>query len=163
MELEDTAELLGRVPIFQGLSPGQLIGIASYGKEVFFEFGEAILEAGEIGDNAYLILTGFVTPEGNFDAWFTEELLGQGTFLGELAMLVETTFTMTVTARWDVCALALPRKSMYRLMEYDPGIAHHFAGKVVERLRLLANDMRRAEGRFARIEDSLDDTISMVS
>jgi CRP/FNR family transcriptional regulator, cyclic AMP receptor protein len=163
MELDETAELLGRVPIFKGLTPPQLNAIARRGVDVFFHSGDAILEAGQRGDTAYLILAGFVGPEAEYEAWFGDELLGQGTFLGELGMLIETTFTVTVLARWNVCALALRRETMYALMERDPGIAHHFAGKLLERLQTLASDMRRAEGEFAIIENSLDAAIDLVS
>jgi CRP-like cAMP-binding protein len=159
MELEDTAELLGRVPIFQGLTPAQLINIVSHGREVFFEFGDALLRAGERGDTAYLVLAGFVAPDPEFEAMVSDEVLGQGTFLGELAMLVDTTFTVTVTARWNMCAFALSRDAMYIAMEEDPGIAHHFAGKLFKRLQHLATDIRRAETRFECLENSLQDVL----
>jgi CRP/FNR family transcriptional regulator, cyclic AMP receptor protein len=163
MELEPSIELLGRVPIFQGLSAAQLTRIAKHGQEVPFECGQTVLKAGDRGNAAYLILGGFVTPEEAFASWFPNEILGYGTFLGEMAMLVETTFTITIIARWDVRALALPRRTMYALMEDDPAIAHHFAGKMAARLQTLADDMRRAEERFGLIEASLDEAIDMVS
>ncbi len=163
MELDETAELLGRVPIFKGLTPSQLNAIARRGVDVFFHSGDAILEAGQRGDTAYLILAGVVGPATEHEPGFGDDLLGQGTFLGELGMLVETTYTVTVLVRWNVCALAIRRDTMYALMERDPGIAHHFAGKLIERLQHLAGDMRRAESHFATIEKSLDAAIDLVS
>ena len=163
MQPETTAELLGRVPIFQGLMPTQLRAIAREGRDVNFEPGAIILQAGDTGNAAYLILDGFVAPDAHFEAWFADEMLGGGTFLGELAMLVETTFTMTVVARWNVRALAITRETMYALMEDDPGIAHHFAGKLVERLQQLAGDMRRVDSEFMAIENTCDDAVRMLS
>jgi CRP-like cAMP-binding protein len=163
MELEPSVELLGRVPIFQGLSAAQLTRIARHGREVPFEPGQMVLQAGEKGNAAYLILDGFVVPDKDYECWFPNDVLGYGTFLGEMAMLVETTYTITIIARWDVRALALPRRTMYALMEDDPAIAHHFSDKLVSRLQTLADDIRQAEARFGRIEASLSEAIDMVS
>jgi CRP-like cAMP-binding protein len=159
MELAMTVELLGRVPIFQGLSLSQLTRIAKYGREVPFQAGAAVLQAGETGSTSYLILDGFVVPQAQSPTDAANGVLGHGTFLGEMAMLVETMFTITVIARWDVRALALSRDTMYMVMEKDPGIAHHFAGKLVARLKILANDIRRTEAQFERIENSLDEAM----
>ena len=160
MALETNAELLGRVPIFQGLQPEQLSAIAGNGREVYFEQGSAVLSAGENGHSAFLILSGTVAPESFEETLSPPEFLGYGTFLGELAMLVETTFTLNVIARWQVRALALDRGAMQMVMEADPSIAHHFANKLVERLRLLAGDLRRIDGRFATLEFAVEHVIS---
>ena len=162
MALETNAELLGRVPIFQGLQPEQLTAIAGIGREVFFEQGSAVLSAGEHGHAAFLILSGSVAPESFEETLNAPEFLGYGTFLGELAMLVETTFTLNVVARWQVRALALDRQDMQAVMEADPAIAFHFSNKLVERLRLLAGDLRRMDGRFANLELSVEHAISRV-
>jgi CRP-like cAMP-binding protein len=160
MALETNAELLGRVPIFQGLQPEQLTAIAGCGREVHFEQGSAVLSAGEHGHAAFLILSGSVAPEPFEDTQNPPEFLGYGTFLGELAMLVETTFSINVLARWQVRAMALDRSAMQTVMEADPAIAFHFSNKLIERLRLLAGDLRRMEGRFANLELSVDQVIS---
>jgi CRP-like cAMP-binding protein len=155
MALETNAELLGRVPIFSGLSAAQLTRIAAAGADLYFEEGTAILKAGETGPAAYLILSGYVAPEAPSDAPAMVDVLGYGTFLGELAMLVETCFTLTVTARWRVRALALERPSMYALMEQDPSLAFHFADKLRSRLHNLARDLRYMDQQFDVLEKSL--------
>jgi len=158
MEPETTAELLGRVPIFQGLKPNQLTAITAIGQDTYFESGVPMLMAGETGHTAYLILNGFVALDPHYETEFDDdEVLGYGTFLGELAMLVETTFTITVIARWAVRTLAIPREAMSKLMEEDPSIAHHFACKLVERLQRMADAIRRAENQFAVMEAGTGD------
>jgi CRP/FNR family transcriptional regulator, cyclic AMP receptor protein len=160
MELEANAELLGRVPIFQGLTTGQLNAIANCGREVQFEQGSMMLTRGERGNAAYLILSGSVALQDAEHSPHSPELLGCGTFLGELAMLVETTFTLSMVTRWPARALCLKRAAMFELMEEDPSIAHHFSLKLLERLLTLAIDLRRLDGKFAMIEHSLDQTIA---
>jgi CRP-like cAMP-binding protein len=159
MALETTAQLLGRVPIFQGLTSGQLESIAAIGRDVTFEHGSSVVTAGERGEAAFLILSGSVVAQAS-DSSHPPELLGYGTLVGELAMLVETTFTVSVTTRWPVRALALERSAMFEAMEDDPSIAHHFAGKLLERLCALATDLRRVDGKFAIVELSLDQAIA---
>jgi CRP-like cAMP-binding protein len=160
MALETNAQLLGRVPIFQGLSPERLAIIADHGREIHLEQGRTLLCRGECGQGAFLILSGSVAVQPSEDSSYPPEVLGHGTFLGELAMLVETTFTVTVMTRWPVQALFLERATMFALMEDDPAIAHHFSEKLLERLRLLATNLRRVDGKFAMLELSLDQAIA---
>lgn len=154
MALETNAELLGRVPIFRGLTASQLAAIAEQGCEVFFRDGTAILMSGESAEAAYLILSGFALAEAPAGLGLRPETLGYGALLGELAMLVETTFSVTVWAKWQVRALALPRAAMLQLMERDPTIACHFSEKLLSRLLQLAGDLRRVDADFAALETS---------
>ena len=160
MEPEPHSELLGRIPIFQGLTPEQLAAIAGSGREVHFENGSTLLRAGENGEAAFLILGGSVVVQPLEHSFHPPELLGSGTLVGELAMLVETIFTVTVTTRWPVRALALKRSALLAVMEEDPSIAHHFAGKLLDRLRQLTSDLHRLDGKFAMVEVTLDQAIA---
>jgi CRP-like cAMP-binding protein len=159
MAIETNAELLGRVPIFKGLSAAQLTTIAASCNDRIFEEGAPILKEGEMGQAAYLILSGYVAPEANVADGAVMDVLGYGTLIGELAMLVETCFTLTVTARWRVRALVLERVRLYALMEEDPSIAFHFAEKLCHRLNALAQELRRMDAHFQALEQSLEHSI----
>jgi CRP/FNR family cyclic AMP-dependent transcriptional regulator len=152
MALETNAELLGRVPIFQGLSQAQLAAIANKARKTYFPEGAAIFKAGEKGDIAYLILTGLAGTDPHPESGLEPEMLEPGTLVGELAMLVESTHTLSVKAKVRVRALAIPRADLYELMESDPAIAHHFELKLAGRLSVLAADLRRLDAQFASIE-----------
>jgi CRP/FNR family transcriptional regulator, cyclic AMP receptor protein len=155
MALETNAELLGRVPIFEGLSPEQVTAIANRGKKTFFAEGAPIVKAGDKGDTSYLVLTGLAATEPEAESGLEAEMLEPGTLVGELAMLVENTHTLTVKAKVRVRALAITRADLYELMEADPSIAHHFSQKLVARLAELATDLRRLDTQFAAVEFSL--------
>jgi CRP/FNR family transcriptional regulator, cyclic AMP receptor protein len=163
MALETNAELLGRVPIFQGLRPAQLSTIAQNGREVYFERDMPILKEGEPGTSAYLILGGLALPGAFYLERFAGGILGYGTFLGELAMLTETHFTLTVTAGTSVRALAFDRWTMFEVMEADPAIARHFSNKLIRRLKHLAADLRRLDSGFTTWEYALDQAIARAS
>jgi CRP/FNR family transcriptional regulator, cyclic AMP receptor protein len=160
MAIETNAELLGRVPIFKGLSAAQLTAIAAVCEDRVFEEGAPILTAGEAGKAAYLILSGYVAPEPSSEGESVMDVLGYGTLLGELAMLVETIFTLTVTARWRVRVLVLDRVKLYVVMEQDPSIAFHFAEKLRSRLHALARDLRNMDAHFSVLEESLHQSLA---
>jgi CRP/FNR family cyclic AMP-dependent transcriptional regulator len=160
MALETNAELLGRVSIFDGLSKEQLTAIANKGKKTFFAEGADILRAGGKGDTTYLILTGLAVTEPTEESGLETELLEPGSLIGEVAMLVETTHTLTVKAKVRVRAMAISRDDLYEVMEADPSIAHHFSQKLLERLSSLATDLRQMDTRFAAVEFSLAHSIA---
>jgi CRP/FNR family cyclic AMP-dependent transcriptional regulator len=162
MALETNAEVLGRVPVLEGLSREQLNAIADKGKKTFFAEGRHIIKAGTKGETTYLILTGLATTEPDGVSATEPDLLEPGTLVGELAMLVETTHSMTVKAKVRVRALAITRSDLYELMESDPAIAHHFSQKLLGRLMDLANDLRQMDARFATLEFSLAQSMAAV-
>jgi len=162
MALETNAELLSRVPIFDGLSKEQLTAVANKGKKTFFAEGAEILTAGVKGDTTFLVLTGLAITEPVEECSLVPEMLEPGSLIGELSMLVESTHTLTVKAKVRVRALGIARADLYEVLEADPAIAHHFSLKLVERLTLLADDLRRMDTRFAAVEFSLDHTIAAV-
>jgi CRP-like cAMP-binding protein len=162
MALETNAELLGRVPIFEGLSQEQLAVIAGKGKKTYFAEGAAMLSVGDKGDTAFLILTGLASTEPETDSALEAEMLEPGTLVGELAMLIESTHTLTVKAKVRVRALAIARADLHTLMETDPSIAHHFSQKLVERLMLLASDLRRLDAQFAIVEFSIAQSAALT-
>ena len=158
MALETNAELLGRVPICQGLSEEQLSAVAAKGNKTYFAEGASLIKAGDKGDVGYLILTGLAITEPEAESGLEAELLEPGTLVGEIAMLVESTHTLNVKAKVRVRALAIHRADLYELMETNPAIAHHFSQKLIDRLIALASDLREVDAQFAAVEFSLATT-----
>jgi CRP-like cAMP-binding protein len=155
MSLDSTVELLDQIPIFNGLSHLQLTAIASIGKKVFFGEGEKILENGKAGEAAFIILSGKADSiSGEEGAEITETLL-PGSLLGELAMLVEMTYTLTITATERVRALEISREQLRTVLEADPSMAQHFSDKLMQRLLDLANQLMAVDEQVAAIEASL--------
>lgn len=152
--LEKNIELLEQLPIFQGLSHEQLEAIAACATKAFFQQGEAIVTEGEAGETAYIILTGKAgCPVRDGDESFEEDLW-PGTLIGELAMLVETVYPLTVTAKERLRALAIHREAFHEVMERDPAIAHHISDKLLVRLYGLAEQLRTVDEKLAAIEEA---------
>jgi CRP/FNR family transcriptional regulator, cyclic AMP receptor protein len=163
MTLETNAELLARGSIFQGLSPEQLSAIASSAKKSFFEAGATIVEAEKAGDTAYLILSGEAASRPPKNEGYVSEKLGAGTLIGELAMLVDTVYPVTIMAEGRVRALAIARKGLYEVMEADPSISAHFQEILLGRLTALAHDLHEVDAKFAALEETLDVALAAVA
>jgi CRP/FNR family cyclic AMP-dependent transcriptional regulator len=163
MALEANAELLARGSIFQGLTTEQLTAITKATKKTFFEEGSKIVEADQSGHTAYLILSGKAVSCPPKGVTFGPEELPPGTLVGEMAMLVETVYSITIVAEERVRALAISREALFEVMEGDPSIAQHFSEKLLSRLTELAQDLHAVDAQFALLEASLDDAISAVA
>lgn len=162
MALDKNAELLGSVPIFSGLSVEQLTAITAKAKKSFFEAGAAMLASGQSGQTAYLILSGRAVTRPPEGANIASESLEAGTLIGEMAMLVETVYTLDVVAESRVRALAITREHLFEVMETDPSIAQHLSECITERLIFVARDLREVDTRFAMLEATLDDVLASV-
>jgi CRP-like cAMP-binding protein len=163
MALDKNAELLGRVPLFSGLTPEQLSAVAGKGKKTFFEAGAPIVHRLSEGQCSYLILSGTAKtcpPEG---IGIEPETLEAGALIGEMVMLTETVYGLDVEAEERMRALSIDRADLYALMEEDPAIAHAIREKLTERLIFIARDLREADARFAMLEASLDDVLASVA
>ncbi len=156
MSLDTNVELLKQIPIFSGLSDKQLTAIAAVGRKCFFAEGEALIKDGDTGETAYIILSGKAEIKGTPNSGVNDDVLIEGTLVGELAMLVEMTYTATVTALERVRALAIDRKALYGVMEKDPSVAQHFSDKLMKRMLDLADQLREVDAQFAAIEASLE-------
>ncbi|WP_088345637.1 MULTISPECIES: cyclic nucleotide-binding domain-containing protein [Rhodomicrobium] len=162
MALDKNAELLGSVPLFHGLAVEQLTAIATKSKKSFFEANATILSSGTQGQTAYLILSGRAVTKPREGSRLEAEPLEAGTLIGEMAMLVETEYTLDVVAESRVRALAISRDELFEVMEDDPSIAHHLSEQITERLIFLACDLREVDQRFAMLEATLDNVIASV-
>lgn len=160
MAFDKNVALLGRVPLFDGLTSEQLTTIIDKSKKTFFEADEIITRAGSAADSAFLILTGGAITQPSEDEEGEPVRLEAGALIGELAMLVETTYLVTVVAQDRVRALAISRDELRQVMEADPSIAFHFEGKLTDRLAALAHDLRAVDAKFAVLEATLDKAIA---
>lgn len=150
--------LLG-VSLFKDLKPLQLKALALNAERSVFEPGETLIERGQFGTAAYLIIHGSVAVTDNMDATLESKSFSPGTLIGEMAMLVETEHFSTVTVGETVRVLAFHRSTMHRLMQEDQELAAHFAEQIRLRLsefgsalRIASNQMGDAHSQIERLE-----------
>jgi CRP/FNR family transcriptional regulator len=134
---EETARLLGRVPVFAGLNEDQLRDLASVAVPRSWSAGEVIFREGDAGDTCYVIQSGSVRVIRNHSDGRTITLaeLRQGDLFGELAMFDTEHRSATVEAAEDTAAVALLAVDMRRLLSRHPDMALKLLAAFADRLR----------------------------
>ena len=97
-------EHLGKVRLFQGLTPKELAVIGALAKTFTFPAGSVIVEEGAQGGRFYLITTGQADVIVHDQNVLT---LREGGYFGEIALIDEGPRTATVRAVTDVEALGI--------------------------------------------------------
>jgi CRP/FNR family cyclic AMP-dependent transcriptional regulator len=148
-------EALQQVAIFHGLEARQLAALARHTERIKFAPGEFITRAGAAGDGAYLLVSG--AAERLPDAGVTEpaERVEPGSFIGQLAMLIEHAYGSSVVARERVNCLKITRAGMHAQMVGDPSLALHFERHVTQHLGAVARQLREIDSLLQARQASL--------
>jgi CRP-like cAMP-binding protein len=141
MQINSLIEPLLDISLFHGLKPLQITEIARRADRVVFRPGDIVVAENAPADAAILIVSG--------DAERTGAIMGPGTLLGELAMLIETGYQSTVIARTPIRAIRISRSALTGQMQEDPALAAHFAQKMSARLDAFLGELRQIDSLLA--------------
>jgi CRP-like cAMP-binding protein len=145
MAIDRLVAPLLRVPLFAGLKPLQITEIARQAERVKFQRGDAITRAGEPGDGAYLIVRGSADRLLRSGFASATEPIEPGSLIGEMAMLVEHAYRVTVIARDRVLCLKFTRSALHAQMLEDASLARHFERLISARLTQVAGELRQID------------------
>ena len=124
---------LGSVPIFSACTQRELQRIAKAGSEVTMKAGSIIIDQGQTGREAFVVLSGTVTVRRNNRKIAT---LGPGSIVGELSLLDHGPRTATVTCDTDCELFVLDQRHFTSVLDDVPTIGTkvlaHLAGVVRE-------------------------------
>ena len=142
---ESTAQLLGGVSIFCGLTEEQLVELASVAVPRRWTSGEVIFREGDSGDTCYVVQDGSVRVTRNHSDGRTITLaeLRPGDLFGELAMFDSERRSATVEAVEDTTGVALLAGDMRRLLLRHPEIS-------IKLLSAFADRLKEANERISR-------------
>ena len=113
-------DLIKRVPLFSKLSKGSLRRVASLADEIDLPEGKALTREGDRGREFFVILDGAAEVRRNGRKVNT---LGNGDFLGEIALVSKSPRTATVTTTEPTRALVVTDRAFATLMREEPQIA----------------------------------------
>lgn len=110
---------LGQVPLFHRTSKKQRQTLAKLGKVMNWRNGSVAMKQGSKGAAFFLILEGMVDVaiDGKSVA-----RLGDGDFVGEMALLSNSPRTATVTAIADCTVFAFGRPGLAAALKTDPNL-----------------------------------------
>lgn len=143
-----------RVEMFRGLKPLQITEIARHAERIAFRPGQTLIENGQSGDAALLVISGGAVRTRGPDLGSSPEPVEPGSLIAEMAMLVETEHTSTVVAQGPVRALRITRDSLLAQMKDDPSLAEHFVDKIAGRLHRIADELKRIECALSGVGSS---------
>jgi CRP/FNR family cyclic AMP-dependent transcriptional regulator len=137
MGLNEEVELLRKIPLFANVESAKLKLLAFTSDRLIFQEGQALFQQGEVGDAAYLILSGVVRisingPNGELDL----ATAGAHEIIGEIAILCDVPRTANVTAQSEVITLRISKDLFFRLIEEFPQMAIEIMRELAHRLEL---------------------------
>jgi len=108
----DSSELIGTVPLLNGLPVEVLDQLSRCAKSVTFLAGDIVIGEGERGDALYIITHGVASVyKGDKEV----AILSDGDFFGEMALLGDQVRTATVKAKHPSTLLRLRRRDIMQL------------------------------------------------
>ncbi len=128
----DLVAHLKNVDLFAGLSKGELSKVAAIGSERTYPAGTTLVDQGDMGRTAYVILDGSAVVRRG-----TRKVaeLGPGAPVGELALLDKGPRTAYVVAETDVTVLELSAKDFVKMLEEIPKVSIKLLGTLAGRVR----------------------------
>lgn len=130
---DDLVEMLGRVPLFSGLTKRQLRRVADICFAADYEPGDAILREGERDAQHMAVITqGSANVVAKGRAITT---VGPGDIVGEMALLDGRPRSATVVAETPVTAVVLYRTAFTGLLEELPSMYPALLVSLAQRLR----------------------------
>jgi CRP/FNR family transcriptional regulator, cyclic AMP receptor protein len=135
---QDTkVQALKRAPLFEGLSKRELTELARVTEDLEVPAGDVLCKEGETGQEFFVIIDGEtdITSHGKRVA-----ARGGGDFVGEIALLEDTTRTATVTAKTPLRVFVLTGQDFRRLVRENPGVEQKVMRALARRVVELSGD-----------------------
>ena len=150
---KETLESLRSIPLFSAVTDEDLETIASLLIERRFPNNKTIVEEGLPGDFMYVILEGRVkvtklSGDGREKIF---EMLGEGDFFGEMALLEGAPRVASVKALSETRILALARNDFLSVLRRSPDLAMAVIQELTRRLRHV--DEQASALSFQRVEE----------
>ena len=119
---------------------------AALGK--LYEDGEVIIRQGEAGDCMFVIQEGQVEVLHERDGRQTRlRIVGEGEFVGEMAIFERDVRSATVRALGQVRVLTIDKKNLLRQINEDPSMAFRLVQVMSRRIREMSAELAQFKSR----------------
>jgi CRP/FNR family cyclic AMP-dependent transcriptional regulator len=125
-------ESLKSVPLFSGCSKKELEKVAKSADEIDMKEGAIVVDQGQTGREAFVILHGDVTIRRNGRKIAS---LGAGDVVGELSLLDHGPRTASAVCATDCTLLVIDQRRFIGVLDDVPSIAHKLMGALASRIR----------------------------
>ncbi|HSQ40214.1 MAG TPA: cyclic nucleotide-binding domain-containing protein [Anaerolineales bacterium] len=137
-DLERTAEILGKVPLFENLKKRQLQSLARIFIDRKCAPGEVIVPQGRDGYGFFIVASGHAEAvrEKSDGTTAVVNTFSAGDFFGELALLDNGPRTASVVATEETECLILPRENFLGVLRRDGEMAVDIMVELAKRFRM---------------------------
>jgi CRP-like cAMP-binding protein len=146
VSLDDDIRRLGRLPLFERLDQEALKLLAFSAETKTLRRGDVLFRRGEKADSGYFIVSGaialYVSTDGKSDA---AAVVGAGSLVGEMALLVTTERQATAVVREPGDVLKIPRTLFQRILEEYPEAALAMRDFVSTRLTNFVTELQNSD------------------
>lgn len=125
-------EHLRNVSLFQGCTTKDLEKIAKSSDEITMPAGSLLVDQGQTGREAFIVLEGQVTVRRNGKRVGD---FGPGTVVGELSLLDHGPRTATVNCATDCTLLLLDQRHFLGVLDSVPALTHKILASLAGRIR----------------------------
>lgn len=125
-------EHLRNVSLFSGCSNKDLERIAKASDEITMPAGSLIVDQGQTGREAFIVISGSVVVKRNGKK---VGVFGPGTVVGELSLLDHGPRTATVTCETECELLLLDHRHFLGVLDQVPALAHRLLATLAGRIR----------------------------
>ena len=132
--------VLGRVPLFAGLSQRDLKRIAALADEVWFSQGSHVIEEGKPALAFYVILDG----EARVTRGSSKRVLRRlspGAYFGEMSLIDGSIRSASVVAESTLDTIRLKRSAFRQVIRKEPDVALRIMEGLAARVRNLEHDL----------------------
>ena len=127
-----TLRHLRHLPLFSACSKKDLERIARAGDETMLASGTTIIRQGDVGREAFILLSGKATVKRGGKKVAT---LGAGAVVGELSLFDHGPRTTTVVCETDCHVLVLSQRHFLGLLDRVPALSHKLFASLATRIR----------------------------
>jgi CRP-like cAMP-binding protein len=128
--MDEKTAILARLPIFAKLDARSLEAIAALARIVSMPAGTVLMDEDEPAESFYVIVSGTVRVERNGE--FVRSM-SDGGFLGEIALVEDTTHTATATCTTACEFVQLGRHEFGRVLDRFPDVRTRVDAAVARR------------------------------
>lgn len=146
MSLEDNIRALERTPVLAEIGRDALRLIAFSAETVSLRPGDRLFDKNAEANSAYTIISGRLKLDAGDGK---PRIVGPGTLIGEIALVVPTLRPCEAVAEEPVRLLEIPRSLFRRMLDEFPQIAAVLKARLVEKMQAQADDL-------AAIQETLD-------
>lgn len=144
--------LLGRTPLFQGLSATELAAIAAGTREVKLTRNSVLFHRGDPSDGFFLLIYGqiklaFISPQGGEKV---VELIGTGQTFGEAVMFMDKPYPVTASALADCQLVHIDKAVLFAELDHDPQLARKMLAGMSMKLHKMLADVESYSLQSAR-------------